>query len=296
MCIRDSRHAHEFPPRPGGAFTTNGWNTVTLNYVARWNGTAWGALGVGFNSWVYSLTADAGGNVYAGGIFTQDSTNSVTFNRIAKWNGAAWSALGSGASEAIRDLLVQNGDLYAGGFSGRGIFQRWRSGSWTDLTPSQGNGVEAAVQAMLLDGSGNLFVGGRFFNAGLQTDRFEVEWWVTSHRAEARATRKWRPLRRETLLAGGALLVNEATFDAAGLPVPPPNYVSRPSNLMLVEIPANFQAIKRQEFALAQRWRAHTRDIFEGMFDSGFLVTDFVTQEDETGRPRSYYLLTHGDS
>jgi hypothetical protein len=48
------------------------------------------------------------------------------------------------------------------------------------------------------------------------------------------------------LLAGGALLVNEATFDAAGLPVPPPNYVSRPSNLMLVEIPANFQAIKRQ--------------------------------------------------
>ena len=58
----------------------------------------------------------------------------------------------------------------------------------------------------------------------------------------------------------------------------------------------SFQAIKRQEFALAQRWRAHTRDIFEGMFDSGFLVTDFVTQEDESGRPRSYYLLTHGDS
>ncbi|MGB4979016.1 MAG: hypothetical protein WBR35_19935, partial [Anaerolineae bacterium] len=160
----------------GGAFTTNGWNTVTLNYVARWNGTAWGALGVGFNSWVYSLTADAGGNVYAGGIFTQDSTNSVTFNRIAKWNGAAWSALGSGASEAIRDLLVQNGDLYAGGFSGRGIFHRWRSGSWTDLTPSQGNGVEAAVQAMLLDGSGNLFVGGRFFNAGLQTVRHIAKW------------------------------------------------------------------------------------------------------------------------
>jgi predicted GNAT superfamily acetyltransferase len=133
-------------------------------------------------------------------------------------------------------------------------------------------------------------------NAGLPTDRFEVEWWVTSHRAEARATRKWRPLRREGLLAGGALLVNEATFDAAGLPVPPPNTVSRPSNLMLVEIPANFQAIKRQELALAQRWRAHTRDIFEALFDSGFLVTDFVTQDDEAGRPRSYYLLTHGDS
>lgn len=133
-------------------------------------------------------------------------------------------------------------------------------------------------------------------NHGLQTDRFEVEWWVTSHRVQARATRKWRPLRLDALLAGGALLVNEASFNAAGLPVPPANYVSRPSNLMLVEIPASFQTIKRQDFALAQRWRAHTRDIFEGMFDSGFLVTDFVAHNDEDGRQRSYYFLTHQDS
>ena len=133
-------------------------------------------------------------------------------------------------------------------------------------------------------------------NAGLQTDRFEVEWWVTGHRAEARATRKWRPLRLEGLLAGGALLVNEAEFNAAGLPVPPLNTVSQPSNLILVEIPTNFQAIKRQAFALAQRWRAHTRDVFESMFDSGFLVTDFVSHDDAAGRSRSYYLLTHGDS
>lgn len=133
-------------------------------------------------------------------------------------------------------------------------------------------------------------------NAGLQTDRFEVEWWVTSHRAEARAARKWRPLRLESLRAGGALLVNEATFNAAGQPVPPPNYVSQPSNLMLVEIPADFQAVKAGDLDLARQWRAHTRDIFEGMFDSGFLVTDFVTHQDEAGRPRSYYLLTHGDA
>lgn len=133
-------------------------------------------------------------------------------------------------------------------------------------------------------------------NNGLQTDRFEVEWWVTSHRVAARATRKWRPLRLESLLSGGALLVNEATFDAAGLPTPPANYVSRPSTLMLVEVPSSFQTIKRQDFALAQRWRAHSRDIFEAMFDSGFLVTDFVAHDDENGRRRSFYLLTHQDS
>lgn len=132
-------------------------------------------------------------------------------------------------------------------------------------------------------------------NAGLQTDRFDVEWWVTSHRAEARANRKWRPLSRETLMAGGALLVNEAEFDAAGLPVPPRNYISRPSNLMLVEIPANFQAVKQADLELARQWRAHTRDIFEAMFASGFLVTDFVAHQDSAGQ-HSYYLLTHGDA
>ncbi len=133
-------------------------------------------------------------------------------------------------------------------------------------------------------------------NTGLQTDRFEVEWWVTNNRVTARAARKWRPLRLEALLGGGALLVNEAGFNEAGLPTPPANYVSRPSNLMLVEIPTSFQAIKKADFTLAQRWRSHTRDVFEGLFDSGFIVTDFVTHEDEGGRPHSYYLLTYGDA
>ncbi len=133
-------------------------------------------------------------------------------------------------------------------------------------------------------------------NTGLPTDRFEAEWWVTQDRVAARAERKWRPLRLESMLADGALLVNEATINEAGLPVPPPNYVGRQSNLMLVEIPANFQDIKRADMALARRWRMHTRDIFRDMFDSGFIVTDFVFHEDESGNPRSYYLLTHQDS
>lgn len=133
-------------------------------------------------------------------------------------------------------------------------------------------------------------------NNGLQTDRFEVEWWVTQNRVAARADKKWRPLRLEPLLAGGALLVNEAAFNPAGFPVPPANSISRPSNLMLVEFPADIQAIKRADLDLAVQWRMHTRDVFEGMFDSGFIITDFVPHEDERGNQRSYYLLTHQDS
>lgn len=132
-------------------------------------------------------------------------------------------------------------------------------------------------------------------NAGLPTDRFEVEWWVTSNRVQARAAQRWRPLKFDSLLGGGAIVVNEATIDAAGLPVPPPNYISHPSNLMLVEIPADMQAIKQANHALAQRWRFHTRDVFEQLFASGFIVTDYVAYQDSAGHDRSYYLLAHQD-
>ena len=133
-------------------------------------------------------------------------------------------------------------------------------------------------------------------NTGLPTDRFSVEWWVTQNRVAARTERKWRPLQLDALRAGGALLVNATTPNEAGLPVPPLDYVSRPGNMMLVEIPANFQSLKRTDMPLAQRWRMHTREVFENLFGSGFIVTDFVTHEDERGNPHSYYLLTHQDS
>lgn len=134
-------------------------------------------------------------------------------------------------------------------------------------------------------------------NAGLPTDRFEVEWWVTGNRVKSKAASAWRPLKLDSLLAGGALLVNEAEFPPdSELPVPPLNYISRPSNLILVEIPTDFQKMKRTNLELAQRWRTHSRDLFEQLFDSGFIVTDFVPHQDGQGHRRSYYLLTHQDS
>src|SRR5204863_176191 len=39
------------------------------NYIAKWNGTSWSALGSGMNSSVYALSL-SGTNVYAGGLFT----------------------------------------------------------------------------------------------------------------------------------------------------------------------------------------------------------------------------------
>lgn len=132
-------------------------------------------------------------------------------------------------------------------------------------------------------------------NAGLPTDRFEVEWWITSNRVQTRTNRVWRPIELDALIGGGALLLNETTFNEDDMPVPPERPIEQNSNLMLVEIPANFQAIKRADFELAKRWREHTRLLFERVFADGYLVTDFAFQTDGD-RQRSFYLLTHQDS
>ncbi len=103
-------------------------------------------------------------------------------------------------------------------------------------------------------------------NAGLETDRFEVEWWVTSNRAKGRATQQKRPMSLQNLLDGGAVVANGVTFDAEGLPVPPLQTSRQTNNLVLVEIPTDFQRIKQQDFALALRWREHSRALFENLF------------------------------
>ena len=50
----------------GGYFTTAGGSAA--NYVAKWNGSAWSALGSGMSSTVYAL-AVSGSDLYAGGNF-----------------------------------------------------------------------------------------------------------------------------------------------------------------------------------------------------------------------------------
>lgn len=132
-------------------------------------------------------------------------------------------------------------------------------------------------------------------NAGLPTDRFEVEWWITNNRVEARVVKGKRPLSLDIFLQSGALLLNEPTVNDAGLPVPPPYPLAPAANLVLVEIPADFQAIKRQDFDLGLAWREHTRHLFEELFHENYTVTDFVYEGGKgNGRARSFYLLTGG--
>ena len=128
-------------------------------------------------------------------------------------------------------------------------------------------------------------------NAGLSTDRFYVEWWVTGNRVQGRVGRQRRPLSYEQMIAGRAMLVNEATFED-GHAMPPDSFIESERNLILVEIPANIGMIKEKDMALARQWRAHTRALFEYYFANQFIVTDFARRRDEEGNDHAYYVLT----
>lgn len=132
-------------------------------------------------------------------------------------------------------------------------------------------------------------------NEGLPSDRFEVEWWVTSNRVKQRIDQNRKPLELGHFLAGGAQLLNPAEFDSRLLPRPT-SRPSRPSGAVaLAEIPADFQSLKEGDMPLAVEWRANSRALFEECFAAGYMVTDFVFDRGEPA-PRAYYVLSQGDS
>ncbi len=96
----------------GGGFTTAG--EVSADYIAKWDGTSWSALGSGMNDWVSALTCDSAGNLYAGGWFT--TAGGVPADYIAKWNGTSWAALGSGVDDSVWALSVRDNALFVGGY------------------------------------------------------------------------------------------------------------------------------------------------------------------------------------
>src|SRR5574341_2318917 len=89
---------------------------------------------------------------------------------LSSWGlGCAWSPLGGGMNDWVDALAVDGaGNLYAGGgftmasplsgFESPMYIAKWDGKSWS--TP--GSGMNAAVRALTVDGSGNLYAGGSF--------------------------------------------------------------------------------------------------------------------------------------
>ncbi len=133
-------------------------------------------------------------------------------------------------------------------------------------------------------------------NAGLPSDRFQVDWWINTRRVELRLSKRARPTLKLSHVARSGLRPFYALRTSTdGLLQPPEHVPPFDDRLLLAEIPADFQQLKAKDFALARDWRFFSRELFELAFEQGFIVTDFVFDEN-MGNPRGLYLLTHGDS
>jgi len=126
-------------------------------------------------------------------------------------------------------------------------------------------------------------------NAGMPTDRFQVDWWLRSQRVERRTKGESPSPTLPDVTTAGAMRVNE-TKRAGAIRVPSGSDLNGTLAMLLIEIPGDFQEVKQADRQAALNWRMHTRELFETYFRAGYTVTEFISESTAQER-RSFYLL-----
>ncbi|MBS0188350.1 MAG: hypothetical protein JSS51_09790 [Planctomycetes bacterium] len=138
----------------GGDFSTV--DSVGASSVARWNGTAWQAMG-GTNGTVHGLAVHAGKVIVAGSFTAAGPTSARS---VAAWTSSGFQTLGAGLDGTVRSVIVHQGALYAGGGftrSGAAIVRgvaRWDGAAWVQVPSAQ-----TEVYSMLSEPLGLTVVG-----------------------------------------------------------------------------------------------------------------------------------------
>ncbi|MCT7960571.1 DUF4347 domain-containing protein [Laspinema sp. D1] len=134
----------------GGDFFIPGWYPADdIDYIAKWDGNSWSALGSSLNAQVNAIVIN-GSDIYAGGNFT-DAGGDVNADYIAKWNGTSWSALGTRLNNTVEEIIIHGSDIYAGGdFTDAGGdvnadgIAKWDGTKWSAL----GSGINGTVNSI----------------------------------------------------------------------------------------------------------------------------------------------------
>jgi predicted GNAT superfamily acetyltransferase len=128
-------------------------------------------------------------------------------------------------------------------------------------------------------------------NQGLPSDRFQVDWWITSERVSERLSGEFHSPTLHTIFSPNPEPVNPSVgmLDDEPRPAKAVRHLSK--EVELVEIPGDFQRLKAGDLELAGAWREQTRGIFEEAFGMGYTVTDFYRASLD-GRMRSFYTLS----
>ena len=134
-------------------------------------------------------------------------------------------------------------------------------------------------------------------NAGVASDRFQVDWWLNTPRVFQRLdTGNWVALGLENYrVAEAQMLYTPETNADLGLLLAPKHYSPPNNKFLLLQIPNDYHKLRAVDLPLAKDWRFFTREVFEDVFRAGYIVTDFIYDRSEA-IPHSFYLLTDGES
>lgn len=122
-------------------------------------------------------------------------------------------------------------------------------------------------------------------NRGLATDRFLCEWHLSSPRVKARLAGE-----KPGLSLGKAEAINATRRLPSGLRAPVSFRADLAAPILLYEIPADLQTVKREDLELARVWRMESRKALTLYLEDGYLVTGLLHQGD-----RSFLVLERAE-
>jgi predicted GNAT superfamily acetyltransferase len=118
------------------------------------------------------------------------------------------------------------------------------------------------------------------------TDRFFVTWLIDSRRVEERIAGRTATFRGSGNFPQNSIRL--LTNSNSGVPERPaePQELST-ADSVLIEIPADINSIERANFDVARKWREESRHAFSEALSEGFVITEYLLKNDQTGN----YLL-----
>lgn len=172
----------------GGDFASAGG--VSASLVARWNGSAWSAIGSGasplgaVNNYVSAVVAMPNGDLVVGGgaVLGGSGCGPIPgmFSNVARWDGVSWSQLSTGMDGSVNALAaLPGGDLLAGGgFSIAGTVPvaavaRWNGTAWLQVGAA---GIQGVARMLTTLPNGDLIAGGGLSGAGTVLTNWIARW------------------------------------------------------------------------------------------------------------------------
>ena len=126
-------------------------------------------------------------------------------------------------------------------------------------------------------------------------DRLMADWRLDCEHVRALAAGDGHGADLASRLADGATLLNRATHDSRGLPLPGEVRSIPDEPQLLLELPSDFPALVRSDRELAQAWREHMRAALTRLFAAGHVLED-CTQGVLDGRMRMCYVSRRVDA